>query len=114
MTFKSKIIKGMLLDDIPMFSDIEPNGENNGFNKFKEDILQFIIANKVFKDEDYDALIGELVKKNANNNNISTSKNNSNKTKIVKNVIKKKKRRRNDKRRRKNKKRRRNKREKKI
>ena len=71
MTFKSKIIKGMLSDDIPMFSDIEPNGENNGFNKFKEDILQFIIANKVFKDEDYDALIGELVKKNANNNNIN-------------------------------------------
>ena len=72
MTFRSKIIKGMLLDEIPIYNnEIEPNGDDNSFDKFKNDILQFIIENNVFKDEDFDILIDELVKKNSNNNNVT-------------------------------------------
>ena len=72
MTFQSKILKGMLLDEIPIYNNIEPNGDdNNSYNMFKTDILQFIIKNNVFKDEDFDILIEELIKKNSNNNNVT-------------------------------------------
>ena len=71
MTFKSKINKGMLLDQIPLYKEIEPNGENNSIMQFHTDILQFIIQNNVFRDEDFNILIEELVRKNANNKNVT-------------------------------------------
>ena len=71
MTFKSKINKGMLFDQIPLYKEIEPNGENNSLMQFHTDILQFIIQNNVFKDEDFNILIEQLVKKNASNKNVT-------------------------------------------
>ena len=71
MTFKSKINKGMLVDQIPLYKEIEPNGENNSIMQFHTDILQFIIQNNVFRDEDFNILIEELVRKNANNKNVT-------------------------------------------
>ena len=73
MTFKSKINKGMLLDQIPLYKEIEANGENNSYMQFHTDILQFIIQNNVFRDEDFNILIEELVKKNSGNRNVSRS-----------------------------------------
>jgi hypothetical protein len=73
MTFRSKINKGMLLDEIPIYKEIEPNGENNSLMQFHTDILQFIIKNNVFKDEDFNILIEELVKKNSGNRNVTRS-----------------------------------------
>ena len=73
MTFRSKINKGMLLDEIPIYKEIEPNGENNSLIQFHTDILQFIIKNNVFKDEDFNILIEELVKKNSGNRNVTRS-----------------------------------------
>ena len=71
MTFKSKINKGMLYEQIPLYKEIEPNGENNSLMQFHTDILQFIIQNNVFKDEDFNILIEQLVKKNASNKNVT-------------------------------------------
>ena len=71
MTFKSKINKGMLFDQIPLYKEIEPNGENNSLMQFHTDILQFIIQNNVFKDEDFNILIEQLMKKNASNKNVT-------------------------------------------
>jgi hypothetical protein len=71
MTLKSKINNGMLLDQIPVYNYIEPNGENNSINQFHKDILQFIIENNVFRDEDFNILIEELIKKNSKNQNIT-------------------------------------------
>ena len=71
MTFKSKINKGMLYEQIPLYKEIEPNGENNSLMQFHTDILQFIIQNNVFKDEDFNILIEQLMKKNASNKNVT-------------------------------------------
>ena len=71
MTFRSKINKGMLFDQIPLYKEIEPNGENNSLMQFHTDILQFIIQNNVFKDEDFNILIEQLMKKNASNKNVT-------------------------------------------
>ena len=71
MTFRSKINKGMLIDQIPLYKEIEPNGENNSLMQFHTDILQFIIQNNVFKDEDFNILIEQLMKKNASNKNVT-------------------------------------------
>ena len=73
MTFRNKIKKGMLLEQIPLYKEIEANGENNSYMQFHTDILQFIIQNNVFKDEDFDILIEELVKKNIGNKNVTRS-----------------------------------------
>ena len=73
LTFRNKINKGMLLNEIPIYKEIEPNGENNSLMQFHTDILQFIIKNKVFKDEDFNILIEELVKKNFENRNVTRS-----------------------------------------
>ena len=71
MTFKSKINKGMLYEQIPLYKEIEPNGENNSLMQFHTDILQFIIQNNVFKDEDFNILIEQLMKKNVSNKNVT-------------------------------------------
>ena len=71
MTFKSKINKGMLYEQIPLYKEIEPNGENNSLMQFHTDILQFNIQNNVFKDEDFNILIEQLMKKNASNKNVT-------------------------------------------
>ena len=71
MTFKTKINKGILYEQIPIYKEIEPNGENNSLMQFHTDILQFIIQNNVFKDEDFNILIEQLVKKNASNKNVT-------------------------------------------
>jgi len=71
MTFKSKINKGMFYEQIPLYKEIEPNGENNSLMQFHTDILQFIIQNNVFKDEDFNILIEQLMKKNASNKNVT-------------------------------------------
>ena len=73
LTFINKINKGMLLNEIPIYKEIEPNGENNSLMQFHTDILQFIIKNNVFKDEDFNILIEELVKKNFENRNVTRS-----------------------------------------
>ena len=73
LTFRNKINKGMLLNEIPIYKEIEPNGENNSLMQFHTDILQFIIKNNVFKDEDFNILIEELVKKNFENRNVTRS-----------------------------------------
>ena len=73
MTFKSKINKGMLLEQIPFYKEIEPNGENNSLMQFHTDILQFIIKNNVFRDEDFNILIEELFKKNSDNRSVTRS-----------------------------------------
>ena len=64
MALKSKINKGLLIEQIPIYIDNEPNGEDYAFNKFNDDVRQFIIVNNIYRDEDYDVLIEELVKKN--------------------------------------------------
>ena len=71
MTFQSKINKGMIMGEIPLYKDIEPNGENNSIKQFHSDILQFIIRNNIFRDEDFDTLIDELVRKNIGNKNVA-------------------------------------------
>ena len=71
MTFKTKINKGILYEQIPIYKEIEPNGENNSLMQFHTDILQFIIQNNVFKDEDFNILIEQLMKKNASNKNVT-------------------------------------------
>ena len=72
MTLESKIKKGLLVDQIPVFSDIEPNGEDDfALNKFGVDVRQFIIENNIYRDEDFDTLIEELVKINRNNANVT-------------------------------------------
>ena len=71
MTFRSKINKGILYEQIPIYKEIEPNGENNSLMQFHTDILQFIIQNNVFKDEDFNILIEQLMKKNASNKNVT-------------------------------------------
>ena len=71
MTLKSKINKGLLVNKIPIYPQIEPNGEDDAHNKFIEDVTQFIIANNIYKDEDFDYLIEVLVNKNKNNKNIT-------------------------------------------
>ena len=72
MTLQSKINKGLLIDKIPIFSDIEPNGEDDfALNKFIVDVRQFIIDNNIYRDEDFDTLIEELVKINKNNANVT-------------------------------------------
>ena len=68
MTLKSKINKGLLIEQIPIYIDDEPNGEDYAFNKFNDDVRQFIIVNNIYRDEDYDALIEELAKKNNKKN----------------------------------------------
>jgi hypothetical protein len=70
MTFQNKINKGMILGEIPIYKDIEPNGENNSIKQFNSDILQFIIKNQIFRDKDFEVLIEELVKKNKGNKNV--------------------------------------------
>ena len=70
MTFQNKINKGMILGEIPIYKDIEPNGENNSIKQFNSDILQFIIKNNIFRDKDFDVLIEELVKKNKGIKNV--------------------------------------------
>ena len=70
MTFQNKINKGMILGEIPIYKDIEPNGENNSIKQFHSDILQFIIKNNIFRDKDFDVLIEELVKKNKGIKNV--------------------------------------------
>jgi hypothetical protein len=71
MTLKSKINKGLLIEQIPIYIDDEPNGEDYAFNKFNDDVRQFIIVNNIYRDEDYDVLIEELVKKNNNKKNLT-------------------------------------------
>jgi len=71
LTFQSKINKGMLLDEIPLYKEIEPNGENNSVSQFQNDILQFIIKNNIFRDQDFDILIEEIIKKNSGNKNVT-------------------------------------------
>ena len=71
MTFQSKINKGLLLDQIPLYKEIEPNGENNSISQFQNDILQFIIKNNIFRDQDFDVLIEEIIKKNFGNKNVT-------------------------------------------
>ena len=71
MTFQSKINKGMLLAQIPLYKEIEPNGENNSISQFQNDILQFIIKNNIFRDQDFDVLIEEIIKKNFGNKNVT-------------------------------------------
>ena len=68
MTLKSKINKGLLIEQIPIYLGNEPNGEDYAFNKFNDDVRQFIIVNNIYRDEDYDALIEELAKKNNKKN----------------------------------------------
>ena len=68
MTLKSKINKGLLIEQIPIYLDNEPNGEDYAFNKFNDDVRQFIIVNNIYRDEDYDVLIEELAKKNNKKN----------------------------------------------
>ena len=68
MTLKSKINKGLLIEQIPIYIDDEPNGEDYAFNKFNDDVRQFIIVNNIYRDEDYDVLIEELAKKNNKKN----------------------------------------------
>ena len=71
MTFQSKINKGMILGDIPLYKEIEPNGENNSIKQFHSDILQFIIRNHIFRDQDFNVLIEELIKRNKGNKNVA-------------------------------------------
>ena len=71
LTFQSKINKGMLLNEIPLYKEIEPNGENNSVRQFQNDILQFIIKNNIFRDQDFDILIEEIIKKNSGNKNVT-------------------------------------------
>ena len=61
----------MIMGEIPLYKDIEPNGENNSIKQFHSDILQFIIRNNIFRDEDFDTLIDELVRKNIGNKNVA-------------------------------------------
>ena len=70
MTFQNKINKGMILGEIPIYKDIEPNGENNSIKQFNSDILQFIIKNQIFRDKDFEVLIEELVKQDKGNKNV--------------------------------------------
>ena len=72
MTLQSKINKGLLVDKIPVFSDIESNGEDDfALNKFIVDVRQFIIENNIYRDEDFDTLIEEMAKINRNNSNVT-------------------------------------------
>ena len=71
MTFQSKINKGMILGEIPLYKEIEPNGENNSIKQFHSDILQFIIRNHIFRDQDFNVLIEELIKRNKGNKNVA-------------------------------------------
>ena len=71
MALKSKINKGLLIEQIPIYIDNEPNGDDYAFNKFNDDVRQFIIVNNIYRDEDYDVLIEELVKKNNNKKNLT-------------------------------------------
>ena len=71
MTLKSKINNGLLTDKIPIYNDNNPNGEDDSLDKFNSDVRQFIIENNVYRDEDFDVLIEELVKRNKNNKNVT-------------------------------------------
>ena len=71
MTLKSKINNGLLINKIPIYNDNNANGEDDALDKFNSDVRQFIIENNVYRDEDFDVLIEELVKKNKNNKNVN-------------------------------------------
>ena len=71
MTLKNKINKGLLINQIPIFSDTEANGEDYAYNKFVEDVKQFIIGNNIYRDEDFDALIEEIARRNRNNKSLT-------------------------------------------
>ena len=71
MTLRSKINKGLLVNKIPIYHEIEPNGEDDALDKFVDEVRQFIIDNNIYKDEDFDYLIELLVNKNKNNKNIT-------------------------------------------
>ena len=70
-TLKSKINKGLLIDQIPIYLDDEPNGEDFAFNKFNDEVRQFVIENNIYRDEDFDVLIEELIKRNNNKKNLT-------------------------------------------
>ena len=67
MTLKEQINKGLLLNQIPIYIYSKEKGEDYSINEFKDNIRQFIIQNRIFRDEDFDVLTEELVKKNENN-----------------------------------------------
>ena len=71
MTLKSKINNGLLINKIPIYNDNNANGEDDALDKFNSDVRQFIIENNVYRDEDFDVLIEELIKKNKNNKNVN-------------------------------------------
>ena len=71
LNLENKIKKGLQVGNIPIYLEIEQNGENQSFKKFKDNVRQFVIDNNIYRDEDFDFFIEELVKKNKNNKNIT-------------------------------------------
>ena len=71
MTLKSKIIKGLITNEIPIYPENELNGEDVALEDFKYEIRQFIIDNNIYRDEDFDFFIELLIKKNNNNRNVT-------------------------------------------
>ena len=71
LTLKNKINQGL---KVPIYIENEENGENQSMKKFEEDIKQFVIDNNIYRDEDFDFFIEELVKQNKNNQKITRNK----------------------------------------
>jgi len=69
LNLKTKIIKGLIINQIPIYNEEEEqNGNDKSLNQFIIDVRQFIIDNNIYRDEDFDVLIEELIKKNKQKN----------------------------------------------